>query len=352
MDRLDVIDLYKEYEGKPLLQGVSFHVEAGETLCLLGSSGSGKSTILRIIAGIEIPDAGQVKWNNQDMTSLPVFQRNFGLMFQDYALFPHLNVFDNVAFGLRMQNLPRPEITSKVHTALERVNMASFASRRVTDLSGGEQQRIALARALAPSPRLLMLDEPLAALDRSLRVELQEELREVLHQAGIPAIYVTHDQEEAILLGDRLAILHGGKIVQHGRTEDVYRHPINRWVAGFLGMTGLLEGRVTDLNPLTVHTECGDLHPQLNPGTRQPVQGELVTLLVKPVNLETVLDAPGIDELTGQVDEVIFLGDHYRVKLRLCSGIQLDLVSTRKLPVGEQIRVRLLAGDLSLLPIE
>ena len=217
MDRLDVIDLYKNYEGQPLLQGENFHVETGETLCLLGSSGSGKSTILRIIAGIETPDSGQVHWNDRDTTLVPVFRRNFGLMFQDYALFPHLNVFDNVAFGLRMQNVPKAEIAGKVKSALERVNMNSFAERQVTDLSGGEQQRIALARALAPSPRLLMLDEPLAALDRSLRVELQEELRTLLHQTGIPAIYVTHDQEEAILLGDRLALLHAGRIVQSGR---------------------------------------------------------------------------------------------------------------------------------------
>lgn len=351
MDRLDVIDLYKDFEEKPLLRGVSFHMEAGETLCLLGSSGSGKSTILRIIAGIETPDAGQVLWNGADLTAVPVFQRNFGLMFQDYALFPHLSVTENVAFGLRMQNLPRSEITEKVHASLEQVNMTSLAERRVTDLSGGEQQRVALARALAPSPRLLMLDEPLAALDRSLRVELQEELRAVLRQAGIPAIYVTHDQEEAILLGDRLALLYGGRIVQVGETEDVYRHPANRWVAEFLGMTGLLEGIVHSLAPLTVRTECGELHPQLVPGAASPGVGEKVTLLVKPVNLEPALVAAGIDELTGDVDEVIFLGDHYRVKLRLCSGTLLDLVATHKLSIGEKVRVSLQPGDLLLLSV-
>lgn len=349
MDRLDVIDLHKDYEGKPLLRGVSFHVEAGELLCLLGSSGSGKSTILRIIAGIETPGAGQVLWNGADLTALPVYQRNFGLMFQDYALFPHMQVWENVAFGLRMQNLPSSLITEKVAAALERVNMSAFAERRVTDLSGGEQQRVALARALAPSPRLLMLDEPLAALDRSLRVELQEELRAVLHQAGIPAIYVTHDQEEAILLGDRLALLHGGKIVQSGETEEVYRHPANRWVAEFLGMTGMLEGTVRSLAPLTVRTECGELHPQLVPGAASPGVGERVTLLVKPVNLEPAMAAAGVDELTGNVDEVIFLGDHYRVKLRLCAGTLLDLVATHKLAIGEQVRVFLQPGDLLLL---
>jgi ABC-type Fe3+/spermidine/putrescine transport system ATPase subunit len=350
MDRLDVIDLYKDYEGKPLLRGVSFHVKAGETLCLLGSSGSGKSTILRIIAGIETPEAGRVLWNGEDLTALPVYRRNFGLMFQDYALFPHLNVSENVAFGLRMRNLSRTEITEKINAALERVNMSAFAERRVTDLSGGEQQRVALARALAPSPRLMMLDEPLAALDRSLRVELQAELRDVLHQAGIPAIYVTHDQEEAILLGDRLALLHGGRIVQAGETEEVYRHPASRWVAEFLGMTGLIEGIVHSLDPFTVRTECGELHPQLTPGAANPALGVRVMLLVRPVNLEPTLAAAGVDELTGNVDDVIFLGDHYRVKLRLCSGTLLDLVATRKLAVGEQVSVRLEPGDLVILP--
>lgn len=352
MDRLDVIDLRKDYEEKPLLAGVSLFVEAGETLCLLGSSGSGKSTILRIIAGIETPDSGQVLWNGEDLTSLPAFQRSFGLMFQDYALFPHLNVVDNVAFGLRMQNLPQSEIKGRVQAALERVNMLAFANRRVTDLSGGEQQRIALARALAPAPRLLMLDEPLAALDRSLRVELQEELREVLRQADIPVIYVTHDQEEAILLGDRLALLHNGKIEQMGITEEVYRYPNNRWVAGFLGMTGILDGTLSSLDPITVRTDCGDFHPQLIPGAVVPPQGSPVTLLIKPVALEPVGNALGFDEITGQVEEVIFLGDHYRVKLSLCAGTNLDIVSVRHVPIGTQVTLRLQTGDLFLLPFE
>ena len=351
MDRLDVVDLHKNYEGVPLLQGVSFHVESGETLCLLGSSGSGKSTILRIIAGIEMPDSGKVYWNDSDTTAVPVFRRNFGLMFQDYALFPHLNVADNVAFGLRMQNTPKEEIAGKVKAALERVNMVSFAHRRVTDLSGGEQQRIALARALAPSPRLLMLDEPLAALDRSLRVELQEELRVLLHQTGIPAIYVTHDQEEAILLGDQLALLHAGRIEQSGRTEDVYRYPVNRWVAEFLGMTGFLAGKVTSHKPLTVDTPCGELHPWHIPEAGAPAVGELVTLLVKPVDLDMETKHDARDILTGIVEEVIFLGDRYRVKLRLCADTCLDLVATRKIMAGEQMRIVLKEGDVLLLPV-
>lgn len=350
MDHLEVIDLHKDYEGKPLLNGVNFHVNSGEILCLLGSSGSGKSTILRIIAGIETPDAGRVQWQGRDISSVPVYQRNFGLMFQDYALFPHLDVAENVAFGLRMRRLPREKIAIKVAEALERVNMAAFAGRRVTDLSGGEQQRIALARALAPSPRLLMLDEPLAALDRSMRLELQEELRALLHETGIPTIYVTHDQEEAITLGDRLALLHAGRIIQCGPIEEVYRYPANRWVAQFLGMTGLLAGSVSAKEPLTVQTECGELHPLTIPGKTDPQPGSLVTVLVKPVGLAVDLTNSNADIVRGKVEDVRFLGDHYRADIRLCSTSVLSITSATALTVGAQIDLRLTPEDLLLLP--
>lgn len=350
MSRLEVIDLHKDYEGKPLLNGVSFFVDSGETLCLLGSSGSGKSTILRIIAGIETPDSGQVLWQGKDVSGIPVYKRNFGLMFQDYALFPHLTVAENVAFGLRMQRFPREKIAQKIAQALERVNMTAFAARRVTDLSGGEQQRIALARALAASPQLLMLDEPLAALDRGLRVELQEELRALLHETGIPAIYVTHDQEEAISLGDRLALLHGGRIVQCGPTEAVYRYPANRWVAEFLGMTGLLTGKVITTSPLTVSTDCGDLHPLHAPGVAEPVTGSQVTVLIKPLGLTQSTGDTGVDVLNGIVEDVRFLGDHYRVNIRLCTGTIFSVPSVAAYPIDEPIHLQLQPGDLLLLP--
>jgi len=282
MPRLEVIDLRKEYEGKPLLNGVTFQVQSGETLSLLGASGSGKSTILRIIAGIETPDAGSVLWNDQDLAGIPVYRRNFGLMFQDYALFPHLSVEENVTFGLKMKKLLPTDAGKITREMLDRVNMTGFEARRVTDLSGGEQQRIALARALAPQPGLLMLDEPLAALDRSTRLELQEELRRVLQQAGIPVLYVTHDQEEAIVVSDRLALLNDGKIVQCDRTEEVFRYPRNRWVAEFLGMSNFLTGVVLSADPLLVRTACGDMHASVGKTSALPVPGSIVSILVKP----------------------------------------------------------------------
>ncbi len=252
---LDVINLHKTYEGQPLLKGISFSLAAGETLCLLGASGSGKSTILRIIAGLEQPENGEVRWEGQNLAAVPIHRRNFGLMFQDYALFPHLNVFENVAFGLRMQRRAdfqsalaqkRSEKTIEEHvvSSLELVHMAGFEKRRITELSGGEQQRVALARALAPRPRLLMLDEPLGALDRALREKLMDELRSILHHTGIPAIYVTHDQEEAFTIADKVILLHDGQIAQAGTAPEVFAKPASGWVASFLGLGNVVEGQV------------------------------------------------------------------------------------------------------------
>jgi len=320
---LTVQDIWKTYEGKPLLCGISFQVEMGQTVCLLGPSGSGKSTLLRIIAGLEEADRGRVLWDGQDMGSVPVHLRNFGLMFQDYALFPHRNVFENVAFGLRMRGVPEAEIQSRVRQALDRVEMEAFERRQVTDLSGGEQQRVALARALAPGPRLLMLDEPLGALDRTLREQLGEELRQILKSTRVPAIYVTHDQEEAFTLADRLLVLHEGHVVQDGAPADVYERPVSEWVARFLGLGNLLTGRVSALHPLLVVTPLGTFQaycPDLNWTLQQPV-----LLLVKPSGARVVqVLKPGTpvppvrsNEMVGVVQDVVFQGEMYRTAIRV-----------------------------------
>ena len=225
---LELIDIRKTYEGKPLLAGVTLRVDEGETVCLLGPSGSGKSTLLRIAAGLEEPDSGRVIWGGEDITRTPAHRRGFGLMFQDYALFPHLNTAENVAFGLRMRNLPDDRIRMEAADALKRVNLEGFGRRRVAELSGGEQQRVALARALAPRPMLLMLDEPLGALDRALREQLTVQLRHLLRELRIPALYVTHDQEEAFAVAQRVALLHDGRIVQTGTPETLVARPGRR----------------------------------------------------------------------------------------------------------------------------
>lgn len=349
MPRLEVIDLRKEYEGKPLLNGVTFQVQSGETLSLLGASGSGKSTILRIIAGIETPDAGSVLWNDQDLAGIPVYRRNFGLMFQDYALFPHLSVEENVTFGLKMKKLLPTDAGKITREMLDRVNMTGFEARRVTDLSGGEQQRIALARALAPQPGLLMLDEPLAALDRSTRLELQEELRRVLQQAGIPVLYVTHDQEEAIVVSDRLALLNDGKIVQCDRTEEVFRYPRNRWVAEFLGMSNFLTGVVLSADPLLVRTACGDLHASVGKTSALPVPGSIVSILVKPTGTGLGGTEKSVNLLHGKLRSASFRGDHYRLHLEVSPGKLLEFSSTRSGEVDEMITLELSTEDVVCL---
>jgi spermidine/putrescine transport system ATP-binding protein len=304
---LELIDIHKTYEGKPLLSGVSFTVKLGETLCLLGASGSGKSTLLRIIAGLEKPESGQVWWDGRELDPVPAHQRNFGLVFQDYALFPHLSVAENVAFGLKMRNLPGDETKLRVTASLQQVNLGNFADRSVTDLSGGEQQRVALARALATRPRLLMFDEPLGALDRALRDHLLDELRRILHESEVPAIYVTHDQEEAFAIADRIALLHNGQIEQIGAPAEVFASPASGWVANFLGLGNVLEGRLLGGN--RVETELGILDVVCETGAGL---GEAVALLVRPEDVQLTSNGTG---LTGRAADVLFQKNGYRVTL-------------------------------------
>ncbi len=333
---LTVDDIYKTYEKELLLQGISFSVKPHETVCLLGASGSGKSTLLRIIAGLEEAESGRILWNGLDQKLIPVHQRHFGLMFQDYALFPHRTVAENVAFGLRMQRRGRAEIAHRVQEALEQVNMQAFASRRVTDLSGGEQQRVALARALAPRPRLLMLDEPLGALDRSLREQLIDELRRLLHATGIPAIYVTHDQEEAFAIADRLVLLHDGRIEQDAAPYQVYFYPATPWVARFMGIGNLVEGRVAQSQPLQVQTGLGIFCPQGNAAHFEA--GEKILLLLRPNSAHPARE--GVENaVEGTIREVVFHGENFRVEITAANGTALHFDLEGAFQPGEKIRV-------------
>jgi ABC-type Fe3+/spermidine/putrescine transport system ATPase subunit len=324
---LELIDIYKTYEGAPLLRGVSFSVAAGETICLLGASGSGKSTLLRIITGLEQPEAGRVCWDGDDLATVPVHRRNFGLMFQDYALFPHLSVAENVAFGLEMQHADGDEIDQRVDESLEQVNLAGFGQRRVTELSGGEQQRVALARALAPRPRLLLFDEPLGALDRTLRDRLLAELRGILHVTGIPAIYVTHDQEEAVTIADRILLLYEGQIVQAGVPRDMYAHPASAWVARFLGLGNVLEGTI--LANGRVETKVGELKVACTHG--HAVEAG-VELLIRPDGAKTGRDG---SKLKGRVSDVVFHQNHFRVLLE--NGLYFYLSEAPQ--VGDEVEL-------------
>ncbi len=337
---LEVLDIHKTYEGRPLLRGISFRVGQGETLGLLGPSGSGKSTLLRIISGLEQPESGQVLWNGEDLSGVPVHKRNFGLMFQDYALFPHRNVYDNVAFGLRMQGLARPEIDKRVREALDSVGMLAFSNRHVTDLSGGEQQRVALARALVPRPRLLMLDEPLGALDRTLREQLTEELHQLLHATGIPAVYVTHDQEEAFAIADRLVLLHDGKVEQKGSPPEVYSHPATPWAARFLGMANLLPGEILSSQPFVVQTELGRLQVEC-PDPGAPLPGSPVMLLLRPWGAELDGESPDSNRLSGVVEDVIFSVEGYRASIRFSPDLEFQFIFDRQVQPGQAVTLRI-----------
>ena len=330
---LEVHHIFKTYEGKPLLNDISFKVGRGETVCLLGASGSGKSTLLRIIAGLENAESGFISFDGQNLTSTPAHLRDFGLVFQDYALFPHLNVSDNVAFGLTrsVRHLPQNEVAERVANSLEMVNLRGFENRQVTDLSGGEQQRVALARALATRPRLLMFDEPLGALDRTLREDLLDELRLILHQTNIPAIYVTHDQEEAFAIADRVLILHDGEIVREGTPAEVWTKPGSAFVAGFLGLGNVIVGAVrsekidgkwkmeSGFGVFIVHCE------------HEHQQGDKVHLLARPLPVDE-----GSNIVQGIVTDAIFQQERFKVTLD--NGLYLYLPGGPK--VGEKIEVR------------
>ncbi|MBN2086095.1 MAG: ABC transporter ATP-binding protein [Anaerolineales bacterium] len=333
---LELIDIRKSYEGKPLLEGVTMRVDRGETVCLLGPSGGGKSTLLRIAAGLEQPESGRVLWNGADITHTPANRRGFGLMFQDYALFPHLSVAENVAFGLRMQNLPKDRIRRETTEALARVELAGFERRRTADLSGGEQQRVALARALAPRPKLMMFDEPLGALDRALREQLAGQLHRLLRELQIPALYVTHDQEEAFGAAQRIALLHDGRIVQSGRPEELIARPASAWAADFLGLGTVLRGTVTSIRPLRIKTALGEHEAQTDPPG--PKRGDPGWLLLRPSggSLHKV-GGKCAEGFRGTVVESIRKGEAYRIRLRTAGGGEVICAQDQPVEEGEDL---------------
>ena len=320
MSEVVVANATKKYDAVMALDDVSITFREGELFGLLGPSGSGKTTLLRAIAGFVTLDRGNVLIDGQDIGGVAVHARNIGMMFQNYALFPHMSVAENVAFGLEVRNLPKDEVRDRVRAALAMVRLTGLEQRRPKQLSGGQQQRVALARALVTRPKVLLLDEPLGALDKHLRQEMQIELRRIQRNVGITTIFVTHDQEEALTLSDRIAIFESGRIVQEGAPMEVYERPSSRFAAGFLGEANFLQGRIESISG-------GQAIVALDFGGRAQcafaggAPGQAVTLALRPEKIRFDVayagSGNGVNEARGTVTDVVFSGNAttYRVAI-------------------------------------
>lgn len=343
----------KSYGMLAILQSLDLEAIDGEFLSLLGPSGCGKTTTLRIISGFERPDAGVVSLAGQDITALPPNRRDVSTVFQDYSLFPHMSVAENVAFGLVERRMAKTDISRRVAEMLEMVRLADFATRKPSQLSGGQKQRVALARSLAVRPRILLLDEPLGALDLKLRKAMQLELRSFQQRLGITFIYVTHDQEEALTMSDRIVVMKGGEIQQIGSAREIYDHPANRFVADFIGETTLIAAVISGIDyaadVATTETPSGPIKVNLN-GRRSPPQGQSCCISIRP---EKVRVGEGADNnFEAVIETVTFRGSVVEYGLRLTQGQALRAsapAALLKANAGERVTVSWDASDAVLL---
>jgi iron(III) transport system ATP-binding protein len=311
MISIRIQNLSKRFGSTVALHALNLTIQPGELFFLLGPSGCGKTTLLRSIAGFYIPEDGQILFGDEDVTRLEPHKRNTGMMFQSYALWPHMSVAENVAFGLEERKVPRAEIKKQVGEALESVRMSAYAERRPNQLSGGQQQRVALARALVIRPRCLLLDEPLSNLDAKLRLEMRAEIRRVCKEFNLTTVYVTHDQKEALSISDRMAILESGHILQVGTPRDVYRRPTKKTVAHFIGETDFIEGTVTGAQGghVFVDTRMGRFEGVLGDPTRPPAVGASVTVSVRPECWKLGNESREVNCVGGRIGEAVYLGE-------------------------------------------
>ena len=321
---IELNKLTKEFAEVRAVDGIDLHVAGGEFFSLLGPSGCGKTTTLRMIAGFEQPTSGQILLDGTDVAYTPPHHRNVNTVFQNYALFPHLNVFDNIAFGLRRAKRPKNEIKQRVGQALELVQLGGYEKRKASQLSGGQQQRVALARALVLNPAVLLLDEPLGALDAKLRKTLQIELKALQQEVGITFLYVTHDQEEALTMSDRLAVMNGGHVEQIGAPQDVYEDPETLFVADFLGVSNLMEARVVTAGASACRVALDGYELETR-GTRLDVTGA-AKIVIRPERLELEEHgaASGPNRIPGMVERLVYVGSAVQVIVRAATGESLQ----------------------------
>ena len=331
----------KFYEDTHVLKNINFEIEKGKFYTLLGPSGCGKTTILRIIAGFTDVSNGKVTLNGADVTNLPPNKRKVNTVFQDYALFPHMNVFENIAFGLRLKKTPENIIKEKVADALKMVQLSGYENREISQMSGGQQQRVAIARALVNEPEVLLLDEPLSALDLKLRTDMQYELRELQQRLGITFIFVTHDQEEALAMSDEIFVMSKGEIVQSGTPVDIYDEPINRFVADFIGESNIVDGVMKEdylVEFVGKEFECADAGMRPN---------EKVEIVIRPEDLSLTSIDKG--KLTVEVDTQLFRGVHYEIICYDENGNEWMIHSTRKAEVGSKVGLYFEPHDIHVM---
>ena len=325
-------DLCMAFDDEPVLDHINLYINDKEFLTLLGPSGCGKTTTLRIIGGFATPTSGDVLFDGVRINDVPPYQRQINTVFQKYALFPHLNVYENIAFGLRMQKLPEAEIKERVMEMLETVSLKGFEHRRPEALSGGQQQRVAIARALVNRPKVLLLDEPLAALDLKLRKDMQIELKRIQQQVGITFIYVTHDQEEALTMSDTIVVMDKGSIQQIGTPEDIYNEPKNAFVADFIGESNIIDGIMPEDNVVQMY---GRRFPCLDGGF---APNEAVDVVIRPEDIDIVPVEQG--QLTGTVTSVTFKGMQYDIIVDF-KGFKWLIQTTDHSPVGSHIGIKI-----------
>ncbi|TXI05634.1 MAG: ABC transporter ATP-binding protein [Rhizobium sp.] len=348
---LELTHIKKSFGDVHVVHDFNMNIEKGEFISFLGPSGCGKTTVLRMIAGFETPTAGTLTINGKDQRALKPNQRNIGMVFQAYALFPNMTVHDNVAFGLKVAGMAKPEIDKRVKEMLSLIKLDHLAGRYPYQMSGGQQQRVALARAIAVKPQVLLLDEPLSALDAKIRISLREEIRAIQQQLGITTVFVTHDQEEALSISDRIVVMNAGRADQIGTPFEIYNTPATRFVASFVGTLNLIEGKVVD--PDSNRIMIGDQGVTLKQSVTAYKPGDTVSLALRPEAGSLAESAKGDTALTGEVSSAHFLGSVIRTRMNVAGNtISFDMFNSPGMmppSVGEKVTLRFASSDLLVI---